>query len=114
MPHFSLFNCCLKKSLHLNISSQLSVGVSLPTVFDRSKFPQEFTVYSHLYFSDNMTDAIHLFDRELNIFVTEYSFPLTKINDMVMLVPRTEGKTRSVGVLFLICLFGCLLDLGSL
>jgi len=77
-------------------------------VFDRSEFPQEFTVYGHLYFSDNMTDAIHLFDRELNIFVTEYSFPLTKINDMVMLVPRTEGKTRSVGFLFLVCLFVCL------
>lgn len=88
--------------LDLNILSQLTKLQCFVTVFNRSRSPQAFTVYGSLYFLDNETGAIHLFDRELDIFLTEYSFPLTEINDVVMLVPRTEGKS-----LVCFCFFSC-------
>ena len=64
-------------------------------------FPETFAVFKRLYFSDNSTAAVHIYDLHEPLCLTEYSLPQMPINDMVMLVPQTTG------ILLYVCMFVC-------
>ncbi|KAL8612811.1 hypothetical protein ACOMHN_033481 [Nucella lapillus] len=55
---------------------------------------QNFAVYNNLYFHDNTTESIHLYNMEEKTAVTDYDLPDMDIQDLVLLVPREKEPSK--------------------
>ncbi|XP_076436853.1 uncharacterized protein LOC143276257 isoform X2 [Babylonia areolata] len=52
--------------------------------------PQQFALHQHLYYLDNATRIIHLYNLQEAVEVTQYHLPSMDIQDLVMLIPQHE------------------------